>query len=98
MYDIVPHHTMATARPHEPAATYTIAEPIEDDGSCTLHEPTTGTSYRVVDYADRIVREKLNERPAGTAVRLDLSPADPDGLDWIVTRIVPGSPVVGGAR
>lgn len=83
---------MATTTAHESPTTYTVAEPVDEDGACTLHERARGTSYHVVDYADEILREKLATRGVGEAVRVDLAPADPDGLDWIVRRVQPGAP------
>lgn len=98
MCEIVPRHDMATTTARETDLAFTVAEPVDDDGSCTLHEPATGTSYHVVDYADSILREKLATRTVGERVRVNLAPADPDALDWIVTRIRPGAPTTPGGQ
>jgi hypothetical protein len=84
---------MSTTKSVSTDETYVIEEPIEGDGSLTVRETTTDTVYHVVDYADSIVQEKLAARPVGSTVRLELAPADPDGLDWVVTRIKPGAPL-----
>lgn len=96
MCDIVPRYDMATTNRHGTVRTYAIAEPLDDDGGCTVLDPVSDTSYHVVDCADSILEEKLARRTVGEAVRMSLSPADPDGLDWVVTRIAPGSPVTPG--
>ena len=87
---------MATTTTTQAVTEYTVVEPIDDDGSCTVHERPSGTTYHVVDYADSIVREKLATKGVGEHVRLDLAPADPDGLDWIATRVRPGVSTAAG--
>lgn len=91
MREIVPQANMATTTAREPPTTCTVVEPVDADGTCTLHQRTRGTSYHVVDYADELLRKKLASSDVGDAVRVDLAPADPDGLDWIVTRVHPGA-------
>ena len=84
---------MSTTKSPSNGRTYVIEEPVADDGSLTVRETGSDEAFHVVDYADSIVREKLAARPVGSTVRLELAPADPDGLDWIVTRIKPGAPL-----
>jgi len=84
---------MSTTKSASTDETYVIEDPVEGDGSLTVRKTSTDTVYHVVDYADSIVREKLAARPVGSAVRLELAPADPDGLDWVVTRLKPGAPL-----
>jgi len=98
MWQIVTGVAMVVGPTADRAPTYTVAEPLDADGRCSVHDPTAGETYHVVDCADRRVREKLARRSVGDSVRLELSPADPDGLDWIVTRIRPGGPVTSGVR
>jgi len=81
---------MATTTTAQTLTDYTVVEPVDEAGTCTIHERPSGTAYHVVDYADSIVREKLSTKSVGEHVRLDLAPADPDGLDWIATRVRPG--------
>ena len=92
MQEFVADVHMATTTAAKPPNDFTLVTPVDDDGTCTLQERHTGTAFHVVDYADPIVREKLAARSVGAAVRVDLAPADPDGLDWIATRLRPGSP------
>lgn len=87
---------MATTTVHRPPTTDTVVEPVDEDGARILHERASGTAYHVVDYADAVLREKLAARDVGETVRLDLVPADPDGLDWIATRPCPGAPATPG--
>lgn len=84
---------MSTTKSASSGETYVIEEPVEDDGALTVREMTTATAYHVVDYTDVMIREKLAARPVGSAVRLELAPADPEGLDWVVTRLKPGAPL-----
>ena len=81
---------MATAKQISSQRTFAVAESVEDDGSLTVVETVTDAEYHVVDYADPMLREKLADRDPGSVVRLDLAPVDPDGLDWMVTRVLPG--------
>jgi hypothetical protein len=84
---------MSTTKSQKSGSAYVIEEPVETDGSLTVRDPTTDTVYHVVDYADPLLEEKLSNRPAGSGVRLELSLADPEGLDWVVTRLLPGGPL-----
>jgi len=84
---------MSTTKSVSSDETYVIEEPVEDDGALTVRETTTETAYHVVDYTDEMIREKLAARPVGSTVRLELAPADPEGLDWVVTRLKPGAPL-----
>lgn len=89
-------------RPMEPtlrttAETYTVTEPLDADGTCRVHDRRADTTYRIVDVADGVTAAKLARRSIGDTVRLDLAPADPDGLDWIATRLRPGAPTTSGA-
>jgi len=84
---------MSTTKANQTETTYVIDEPVANDGALTVRETATDTVYHVVDYADEMVKEKLATRPAGSTVRLELAPADPEGLDWVVTRLKPGAPL-----
>jgi len=88
---------MAIAADAESGRAFIVANPVDDDGSLTLVECGTDETYHVVDYADERLRDRVAERCAGSTLRLDLAPADPYGLDWKVTRVRPGAPVVPGA-
>jgi len=87
---------MSTTKTLSSERSFVIADPVAADGTLTVRETTTQTVYHVVDYADSMVREKLAARPVGTTVRLELAPADPEGLDWVVTRVKPGAPLAPG--
>ncbi|PSP94664.1 hypothetical protein BRC91_05390 [Halobacteriales archaeon QS_4_62_28] len=84
---------MSIAKAPNRGSAYVIEEPVATDGSLTVRDPATDTVYHVVDFADPLLEEKLANRPAGRSVRLELTPADPEGLDWVVTRLLPGAPL-----
>ncbi|MCU4800507.1 hypothetical protein OB920_09010 [Halobacteria archaeon HArc-gm2] len=85
---------MATTKQISSRRTFRVADPVDDDGDLTVIETVTDTAFHVVDYADPLLRDKLAARDVGSTVRLDLAPVDPAGLDWMVTRVLPGSPAV----
>lgn len=85
---------MATTKQISSRQTFTVADPVDDDGALTVIETVTDTAFHVVDYADPLLRDRLAARDAGSTVRLDLAPVDPAGLDWMVTRVLPGSPAL----
>lgn len=87
---------MATITAHDRPPAYTVVEPLDEDGTCTLHERVGDADFHVVDYADEVLRERVAARGVGEAIRVDLAPADPDGLDWIVTRVHPGGAATPG--
>lgn len=89
---------MATTKQISSQQTFRIAEPVDEDGDLTVIETVTDTTFHVVDYADPLRQEKLAARDAGSVVRLDLAPADPSGLDWLVTRVLPGTPAPASAE
>ncbi|WP_276273110.1 hypothetical protein [Haloarcula litorea] len=62
------------------------------DVELELVDPTTGETYPVVGYADRLLAEKLDVYDVGCSVRVDIAPVDEARERWEVTRMVPGSP------
>jgi hypothetical protein len=66
---------------------------MDDDGRLVVREPAADTHRMVVEYADELVFERLQNRPPGATVRLELASA-PDRPDsFVATRVLPGGPL-----
>lgn len=76
---------------------YIVVDPVDENGTLTVVECGTDETYRVVDYADELLAEKVDGKAAGSSVRLELAPVEGPADEWTVTRVRPGAPVVPGA-
>jgi hypothetical protein len=84
---------MATTERHTGQHTYRVVTPMDDHG--TMHVRSSGEAYEVVDYVDTLVRNRLSDVPAGSAVRLELTPVPGRDGAYAATRVLPGAPGVG---
>ena len=83
---------MSSAKAPETTETYIIDSAGNPDVKLTLIDDRTGERHHVVDFADDVVREKLQVRGPGNTVRVDMVPLDAERTEWQVTRLLPGSP------
>jgi hypothetical protein len=83
---------MSSAKAPQSTETYIIDSSGEPDVKLTLIDNTTGEIHHVVDFADELLREKLQSRGPGSVVRADVAPVDEGGEEWQVTRLRPGAP------
>jgi hypothetical protein len=65
---------MSKAKSTTSGRTVTIVESVRDSGAMTVRDPTTNTTYEIVDYVDDLLRERLSALSAGTTVELELAP------------------------
>jgi hypothetical protein len=65
---------MSKAKSTTSGSTFTIVEPVRESGAMTVRDPTTNTTYEIVDYVDDILRERLAALDAGNTVTLELAP------------------------
>ncbi|MFC7018146.1 MULTISPECIES: hypothetical protein [Haloarcula] len=82
---------MSSTKASETTETYIVDAASDPDVKLTLIDDRTGKRYHVVDFADDVVREKLQVRGPGKTVRVDMVPLDPERTEWQVTRLLPGS-------
>jgi hypothetical protein len=74
------------------ANSYIIEEHRQSDVELVLRDANSGRCYDIVDYADPIVAERLQNRGPGSTVRVALAPVSTEGERWAVTRHLPGAP------
>ena len=65
---------MSKAKSTTSGRTFTIVEPVRDSGAMTVRDPTTNSTFEIVDYVDDLLRERLSAMETGATVELELSP------------------------
>jgi hypothetical protein len=71
-------------------SSFTIVDALDETGTVTVRENTTGQSYEIDTFATETVRERVKTLSPGCTVGLVLTP---NGMDETITRLSPGTPV-----
>lgn len=71
---------------------YVIEANSDGDVEFSLRSMNSGRRYDVVNYADPILAEKLQDIGPGSSVRVELAPVDEAANRWAITRHLPGAP------
>jgi hypothetical protein len=81
---------MSKSKPNTSGSSFTIVDALDDTGTVTVRETTTGQTYEIGTFADELVRERVKTLSPGCTVGLELTPTE---TGETITRLAPGSPV-----
>lgn len=81
---------MSKAKSTTGGRTFTIVESVRESGAMTVRDPTTNTTFEIVDYVDDLLCERLSALPAGTTVELELTPVADCTNVCCATQLRPG--------
>lgn len=85
---------MSKAKPSTTGKIFTVVRAMGETGRLRVRAAMTGETYEVVDFVDELLRERLKTLAPGATVTLELTPAEAGDDTYMVTRLLPATPLV----